>query len=984
MKVMKKIGNVINSFGLQIGLEILTLILILGTVIVAYEDHVEKNKALAKEHWAFYMNRLNNVEQNSYDYEYHTSRNTDNVANLFTTLSGYVMYDGSFWGADYTSFQVSAKDDVYSNGDWIQLESSQIGSHLWNLNGSNKDELISFYRKLIKKGKKYTGENYFLEGANTLYVDEIEVRDKDGEYELVNVTFASLLTDETFTLLGIDQSQEDVFTLKMSEQTGVEDGYNNAVVCFNGRHSFSDDAELYSGGDKGILQITNTYKFSESQSNENDSEVKIKAYVNVKEYTLASKAFKNNVIIIFVVGQLLGILLIYPISYWKRKKKNYKEMRNLFLNGIAHEMKTPAAAIINGVECIGQNVNPEKNDRYMKIVSDEAYHINEQLNSLLTYTRLADATHKVEKRRTDVTELINPVVAHYQMLIEKKAITVEKNLKYGFFLDTNEEMLKLVIDNYVSNAVKNCKKGGKIIITSYPQAITVYNDGPNIKKRNLKKIWEPLFMEDESRKKYDSSTGMGLAICACALQILRLNYGVSNMEGGVEFYFCKKSFWNVVDAVRDFFSGLWKKKCRLFAVLAGVVVLVGIGLVTFGVIDPSLLRFGQKDSGEKIFAIQEENLIALDQVNGKYHNTRVAFTLVSNNKDSLIFDEQSIERSVLYKQILPFYVLKNGMYYLDWKSVDNTQSMKNLRKYMEPKRKKRDDIILPMYEEDVCKLAINKELSGGEVWQATIGDANYYYKELVFDIKCDANEIKRYTRLDSLLLQFENGAYATIQIGNTAFLDNYYSKDSADCRRAYQRFTSDIIPVSYKMLGENQNNHNPKAIAVTVRANDYTVIHSISDRQQNNNTVFRTDKAIVLKHSVAEIDEESIFKEYPQLEETEDTYYWDFSAEYSCIPECKDYDYDEQNRREEICLSARLSEIDGWQTDTLDYQLKKGEECTIIVPIEYHTMALLDKCAFFVNNTPISLDFTYDASVINDELINKMSTYGTNLNALYQ
>ena len=100
----------------------------------------------------------------------------------------------------------------------------------------------------------------------------------------------------------------------------------------------------------------------------------------------------------------------------------------------------------------------------------------------------------------------------------------------------DRKLLEMVVDNYISNAFKNCKENGRIIITIDAAHFRVFNEGEHIAREDIQKIWEPLYKADEDRSRNDGSSGMGLAISAGILKLHGLKYGVENVEGGVEFY----------------------------------------------------------------------------------------------------------------------------------------------------------------------------------------------------------------------------------------------------------------------------------------------------------------------------------------------------------------------------------------------------------------------------------------------------------------
>ncbi|MBR0541984.1 MAG: ATP-binding protein [Clostridia bacterium] len=102
----------------------------------------------------------------------------------------------------------------------------------------------------------------------------------------------------------------------------------------------------------------------------------------------------------------------------------------------------------------------------------------------------------------------------------------------------NAELIALVIDNYLSNAVKNTEAGNIIEVRLNTLGLTVFNEGKPIDEKEGRNLWDVFYKEDKARTKNgDNSTGMGLAICKQILMLHKFQYGYKNMPGGVEFFF---------------------------------------------------------------------------------------------------------------------------------------------------------------------------------------------------------------------------------------------------------------------------------------------------------------------------------------------------------------------------------------------------------------------------------------------------------------
>jgi len=223
--------------------------------------------------------------------------------------------------------------------------------------------------------------------------------------------------------------------------------------------------------------------------------------------------------------------------YFKKKQEMIRQMKNTFLCAIAHEMKTPAAVIKNSVECLEAGLQPEKQEHYYGMIAEEADHMNEMLNRMLIYTRVSDSVYELKKEACSLGEMAHRLCRQYEDMIKNRQISLIWEEKDTGTVCCDTALMEMVVDNFISNAVKYCTSNGMIRITVSENGLSVYNEGKEISEEEMAHIWEPLYRSDEARSAEDDSLGMGLAISEAVLKMHRADYGVKNEPGGPEFWF---------------------------------------------------------------------------------------------------------------------------------------------------------------------------------------------------------------------------------------------------------------------------------------------------------------------------------------------------------------------------------------------------------------------------------------------------------------
>lgn len=240
-----------------------------------------------------------------------------------------------------------------------------------------------------------------------------------------------------------------------------------------------------------------------------------------------------------VMCLLYFVSLFFAIKLFNKKNRLDKS-RNAFICAAAHELKTPISAIENYSECITENIAPEKNTDYIRTIHGESLRMDRLVSSLLQYNRLASAT-QIEKGRCSLSDIVKREVQEYMPLIESKGVTLKEIIIPDASVFANEELIALVIDNFLSNALKHTESGGLIKLNlekvKNTYRFSVFNEGSQIQNEYADDLWDVFYRADTARNSSDKSTGMGLAICKQILEHHLCSYGFNNKADGVEFYF---------------------------------------------------------------------------------------------------------------------------------------------------------------------------------------------------------------------------------------------------------------------------------------------------------------------------------------------------------------------------------------------------------------------------------------------------------------
>lgn len=225
------------------------------------------------------------------------------------------------------------------------------------------------------------------------------------------------------------------------------------------------------------------------------------------------------------------------------KKEQIDEMRKEFLSHVSHELKTPIALIQGYAEGLKENItdDEESKDFYCEVIADEAQKMNTMVKKLLTLNQIEFGNQQLNMQRFDICQMIQNKLASTQILFVKKNNMVVFEEKGPVYVWADEFMIEEVFSNYLSNALNHVFQDGVIRIWFERRGkdlrIHVYNDGNQIPEKDLKKLWIKFYKVDKARTREYGGSGIGLSIVAATMNAHGKQFGVSNQEKGVDFYF---------------------------------------------------------------------------------------------------------------------------------------------------------------------------------------------------------------------------------------------------------------------------------------------------------------------------------------------------------------------------------------------------------------------------------------------------------------
>ena len=208
----------------------------------------------------------------------------------------------------------------------------------------------------------------------------------------------------------------------------------------------------------------------------------------------------------------------------QQKQENLKleQMKVEFLRGASHELKTPLASLKIILENMRDKIGRYKDrDRYLLVSLDIVDEMNQIVLEILSLSSVQELGGAKEWIKLD--DVVNRILTQNQVLVENRSLSIDNYLP-ATSIFMNLPILKLVLSNIISNAVKHSDKGGVI-------RIGLENEGTDFVIENTIVSKENTSTKAQSKKE----GGLGLFVVKYLLEHEELSYRFEESLTGRRF-----------------------------------------------------------------------------------------------------------------------------------------------------------------------------------------------------------------------------------------------------------------------------------------------------------------------------------------------------------------------------------------------------------------------------------------------------------------
>lgn len=214
--------------------------------------------------------------------------------------------------------------------------------------------------------------------------------------------------------------------------------------------------------------------------------------------------------------------LVERISEQVEELRGADLMRREFTSNVTHELKTPLSSISGASELIRDGIaRPEDVPEFAGRIYDEAHHMTELVNDILTLSKLDESERSGDASLLGAPEPVNllhvarEVATRLAPVAEKTGVSItaagEACVVQGY-----PRLLDELVYNLCDNAIRYNHEGGWVDVSVSLEdecpLLVVADSGSGIPTEQQAKVFERFYRGEQSRSRETGGTGLGLAI----------------------------------------------------------------------------------------------------------------------------------------------------------------------------------------------------------------------------------------------------------------------------------------------------------------------------------------------------------------------------------------------------------------------------------------------------------------------------------------
>lgn len=194
--------------------------------------------------------------------------------------------------------------------------------------------------------------------------------------------------------------------------------------------------------------------------------------------------------------------------------------KDLFISVLAHDLRNPLGVLLGYAELLMANFRSHEINNAEKLIdeiSHSAQNTYSLLEDLLKWSRMRNGKYPFTPQKLSFRKICDDTISLFEPFARTKKIKIICDENMEFSLIADEDMLKAIIRNLISNAVKFTNLNGTITISGEKREsdvlFSVSDNGIGIESEKLEHLFEISHYDSTPGTANEKGTGLGLLLC---------------------------------------------------------------------------------------------------------------------------------------------------------------------------------------------------------------------------------------------------------------------------------------------------------------------------------------------------------------------------------------------------------------------------------------------------------------------------------------
>lgn len=229
-------------------------------------------------------------------------------------------------------------------------------------------------------------------------------------------------------------------------------------------------------------------------------------------------------------GQNYLYSIVHDVSERKTSEKIiYQQNRELetinahkdrFFSILAHDLRSPLSGVMGLSDLLVRNVRKydlEKTEKFLRLINDSIHVTYNLLDDLLAWSGAQSGKLPFNPEWVKMENLCSEVIGLIHAGASSKNIAIQCSVPDGLSVYADNDMLRAILRNLVSNAVKFTNPGGIVEITARHEkegtSLMVTDNGVGMEPDTVKNLFNAPVGQSTRGTSNEQGSGLGLMIC---------------------------------------------------------------------------------------------------------------------------------------------------------------------------------------------------------------------------------------------------------------------------------------------------------------------------------------------------------------------------------------------------------------------------------------------------------------------------------------